>query len=493
MAMARFANDCLVKLHELIDNRLEPTLGSDTQSLDLRVGLHSGPVTAGVLRGERSRFQLFGDTVNTTSRMETTGLPGHIQISEDTANLLIESGKQRWVQPRPDLVEVKGKGQMRTYWLTVMTENNTSASSDPTTCGDDAMIEEEESAKEKMDRLINWNVDIFVVLLQKTAAYRVSREDSVATFPPTTCTPYQDLRDTIHFPEQVSQGSYSPSLLDPAVSAQLLHFVQTIASLYDNSLPFHNFEHASHVTMSMHHLLNRVNGSLNCFDPLTQLALHVAALIHDIGHTGVANLQLAKEKPDLAQYYGETGLAEQYSLDLAWSLLQNDEYEMLRQAMYVNEEEQRFFRQVLARSVLATDITNTKCQKEREERWQNAFVGSVSCSIQEKNVKLTLLLDIIIQAADISPLMQHWSVYLKWNERLFAEMKAAFTANRFPKDPSLFWVKGELGFFDNVVIPLASKLKEAGISNEYLLMAIRNREEWNNNGARVFATSSYYC
>jgi len=51
---------------------LEVELGPDTAELGMRFGLHSGPVTAGVLRGERARFQLFGDTVNTCARIETT-------------------------------------------------------------------------------------------------------------------------------------------------------------------------------------------------------------------------------------------------------------------------------------------------------------------------------------------------------------------------------------------------------------------------------------
>ena len=59
--MARFARDCTLKLPEVV-HRLERFLGPGTGDLKMRFGLHSGPVTAGVLRGEKARFQLFGDT-----------------------------------------------------------------------------------------------------------------------------------------------------------------------------------------------------------------------------------------------------------------------------------------------------------------------------------------------------------------------------------------------------------------------------------------------
>ena len=90
--MAKFSVE-FQKIFEVITTELPYTLGSETTYLKLWCGLHSRPVTDGVLRGLRSRFEIFGDTVNTESRMESTGIPTRIQISQATTDLIIKAGK----------------------------------------------------------------------------------------------------------------------------------------------------------------------------------------------------------------------------------------------------------------------------------------------------------------------------------------------------------------------------------------------------------------
>jgi class 3 adenylate cyclase len=87
--------------------------------LAMRVGLHSGSVTGGVLRGQKSRFQLFGDTMNTASRMESNGLPNRIHASQETADALIAKGKSAWITPRDDKIVAKGKGELQTFWVSI--------------------------------------------------------------------------------------------------------------------------------------------------------------------------------------------------------------------------------------------------------------------------------------------------------------------------------------------------------------------------------------
>jgi adenylate cyclase len=81
--------------------------------LQARIGIHTGPIVAGVLGTHKFVYDVWGDTVNTASRMESHSLPGRIQVSAATRNAL---GDRFTFEPRGTM-EIKGKGMMETYFL----------------------------------------------------------------------------------------------------------------------------------------------------------------------------------------------------------------------------------------------------------------------------------------------------------------------------------------------------------------------------------------
>lgn len=105
LRMARMATRMLEAVEQL--NQTSPL------RFEVRVGMHTGPVVAGVIGTRKFAYDLWGDTVNTASRMESHGLPGRIQISQATHDRLEPYFE---FEPRGP-IEIKGKGEMNTFLL----------------------------------------------------------------------------------------------------------------------------------------------------------------------------------------------------------------------------------------------------------------------------------------------------------------------------------------------------------------------------------------
>eukprot|EP00980_Cylindrotheca_fusiformis_P025175 scaffold13215_cov114-Cylindrotheca_fusiformis.AAC.4 len=527
--------------------------------------LCSGQVTAGVLRGERSRFQLFGDTMNTAARMEQSGERNRIQLSLTTADRLTEAGLAQWIMPRNGKIYVKGKGDMQTYWLRkskAPKRKGSDLKSDVSTLAE--TTEESDSVEDigfigdddchdggmtKIERLVEWNVEVLTPLLQQIIASRGGVVNDIGTLSSAEkqigkgggdgggtvldeFTPIIPLK-RFEAGDLRARRRLSSIKIGDVAKSQLRSYLSQIAGMYHDTNPFHNFHHASHVTASVKKLLTRVvkvgernglavsssddadNDDENLLsdvaghsygitsDPLTQFAVLFSAIIHDVDHPGVPNAQLVKENTRNAQIYKKS-VAEQNSVELAWDMLMSDEYSSFRACIYQTEADLRRFRQLVVNAVMATDIVDKELQALRKNRWEAAFskknispparpsafgAGKHYDQEEHDDRKATIVIEHLIQASDVSHTMQHWHIYKDWNERFFRECYRAYKDGRADSDPSQNWYKGEIGFFDFYIIPLAKKLESCGVfgvsSDEYLNYAIANREEWVREGEAI--------
>ena len=240
---------------------------------------------AGVLRGERGRFQLFGDTVNTGSRLETTGEKNRIHISKETAELVIASGKGNWVKPRGETVQAKGKGELETFWLlpksackasSTGSSKSHSAGNSVTGSTSETSVDAETGeakhrrdnidvasgplsrkvqAQAKLDRLIFWVSESLLQSLRHIVARRQASTQPIRRGPAMESVRdleeemtknkmvLNEVKEVIVLPKfdaeaYKTQADPKTIKLDPTVEQQVRDYVTVIASLYRDN-PFH--------------------------------------------------------------------------------------------------------------------------------------------------------------------------------------------------------------------------------------------------------------
>jgi 3'5'-cyclic nucleotide phosphodiesterase len=421
---------------------------------------------------------------------------------------------RNWLTPRDERVECKGKGAMTTFWC----EPRAAVTSGSIKSASEALSAEREREPsevvrgvlvDKAQRLIEWNVDMLSVLVANAVAEAKSQADIVVNPSPLPqyfeTKPVDEVTGVLMIPEEAIHSDATEAI-DPVVRAQLRELVASVERLY-HANPFHNFAHACHVSMSTMKLLKRIDLASNDsqneqlfwgksvkFDALTQLAIVFGALIHDIDHPGVSNSQLVKERHAMALTYDGRSVAEQNSINLAWQLFMQPQFEKLRTSLCPTQTELQRLRQIIVNVVMATDLFDMELKAMRDACWEASFNNHVTAANEmltgdDLKRRKTIVVQLIIQASDVSHTMQHFTIYKAWNMNLLKEMCDAYQHGRVAKDPTVGWYEGELWFFDNYVIPLAQKLRECKVfgdsCDEFLDYAKDNRMEWEMKGREI--------
>lgn len=229
--------------------------------------------------------------------------------------------------------------------------------------------------------------------------------------------------------------------------------------------------------------------SLGC--TLTYTCVSLASSFYvgkpDVDHSGVPNYVLVEEKDELATRYQNRSVTQQHAIEVAWDQLMQPEFKDLVAAICSTETELQRFRQVVVKSVIATDYADDELVARRLRRWENAFDGENPND--NSDLLATIAVVLILQAADSFHAIQHWTVYKKWSERKFFEVFSAFESGRMKKDPSLDWYKNELAFLEDHIIPLCFSMKKLGVfgnsADEFFSFATTNKEKWAADGAEI--------
>lgn len=203
------------------------------------------------------------------SRLEGSGMPQKIHASAATADELRKAGKEHWVTARDEPIAIKGKGEICSFWLYPSKRRDSSLGDEGMFNSDHTINFDQDSAIEKNYRLVKWTTDTLCPLLARVVAQRVEikiSDKKTKRAKPLNMKEIEfqnckrsdekivldELTEILAMPgfnkgQKSPDASALPGILTSQVEEQIREFVLRISALYRHHVPFHNFEHASHV------------------------------------------------------------------------------------------------------------------------------------------------------------------------------------------------------------------------------------------------------
>jgi 3'5'-cyclic nucleotide phosphodiesterase/Adenylate and Guanylate cyclase catalytic domain len=417
--------------------------------------------------------------VNTAARMETSGKPGRIHASQKTADLLIKAGKERWVTKREDIISVKGKGTMVTYW--VHPRRSTSSMNESDESGPDEIIAT--PSVSMTSSLIDWNVDLFTRSLKRLVVLRVllkrnaKKNLSLAGKPITSTAEFVADEESFRFIpfqyEAVASADLATVNLPCEIIAQLRDFITLVAKHHCLN-PFHNFEHTCLSLMTIQRMFERVEESilnlrqspLSCVDPVSMLAILFVVLVRHTDHPGFSEISAYSDHSNASM---GSRTKNQNVNEIVCHVLMQPQFELLRNAMFANETESKLFKKVVNKAITVSDIFDIYARP------------SQITALRGPQFNSSLIVEYIMRVSTLSHTMQPWSTCSKWSGRLCQEMQSAYEAGLLACSQKMDWDVKECEVYEHVVIPLL----HAGVEPsciERIENVQANKFKWINEG-----------
>lgn len=150
-----------------------------------------------------------------------------------------------------------------------------------------------------------------------------------------------------------------------------------------------------------------------------------SALVHDLDHLGVPNTVLVNEGSHIARKYKGKSVAEQNSVDLAFKILLQPEFQDLQDSIFASDDEYSRFRSLVVNLVLATDIMDIELGSQRKQRWAKAFNNAKSeASFNDEDIDTRVSKDtnrkatIVVSIAFVGTgVLSTWAMPLNPNNR----------------------------------------------------------------------------
>jgi len=517
------------------------------EPIKLRIGIHTGHCTAGVVGTLTPHYCLFGDMVNFTARHETSGAAGRIHCSNDLYELLksrAPAGAQQYRFKPRGLVDMKGKGEHLTHWLEKGNENNHYANPGSLLTLSNKVRKRISSKKWKMrkyfqeqtstyDESINprnsndtdgsglsavgsvasggasvsASVNSRLSFVENAAQRSASslnmdvQHDAMLELSdqmPKHGQEWRDLRyDSMMTPEELVDQIFEilfstlKKCIDKGgrrlkvIEDQLRAYVESIVGLYNTESIYHTLSCAAEVMLRAAFLMER-RSEVRKKEPWDVFMMVFAIFVRDIHHSEVSDEQLENENHYyISHYKGKGAYQQRRSLDAALEILEDD-FLQLYDEIFLGCP--TFRRGVKKLAVVSAEIAVESKFNDMLERFDS--------NKEKPNARVRshgeseVVLEMIIAFATMGHYCQSHDLFLHWNHLDLMAQLACFENDRRAEDPRKDWHRRQCLVFQTIVEPMVSRMETLLPQNTWLRLAFTNNLAlWRRDGREEISSS----